>query len=190
MKRFVIFISSGIIILVLVFIYAQAKKDHTVIVDLSKEASQTKGKVLGAEAKISKKVNKVTTPINLKIDKNPVNLYWPQKINIVTTPNTEVRVKVTYANGNINNSGTKNGLSDDQGKFTISWTVKGNKDLLGRAQVNVSVGSLDTYAETNSNFEIVEYKKSITPLPASISTPQLNIPESTIQPQINLPNSP
>ncbi|MDO8512917.1 MAG: hypothetical protein Q7S37_00220 [bacterium] len=157
MKRFLIFFFSGIVLIGIVFYIAQLSNMRSD--NLITSPYQTpQGKVLGVTTK-SSQPKQIITPINIIITKDPIFLYWPQKVTIETLPNIEVRMKTTYFNGNINNNGTKSGTSDRNGKFVVSWTVNGKKDILGLATVDVSVGSLETYNQSNAYFQIVTYQK-------------------------------
>ncbi len=180
MKNFAIFFSIATLLLVGTLVYAQIYRNQT-IPQTAPTYTPPKGEVLGTQTE--KQISKNNTPINIKIDKNPVFLYWPQKITIETTPATEVRLKVTYPNGSINNSGTASGFSNDKGIYEVKWTISGKKDILGQAKVEVSVGSFGSYATAESIFDITTSQK-ITPAPTAVPTPT---PAPNLQPEAEIP---
>lgn len=157
MRQFLIFILGGVAIVTAVYFYAQTKKVDTLILKTSDFFSSNKGKVLSAQKDDLKNI--IVLPVNLKIDKQPVYLYWPQTLTVETKPGAEVKVVVTYPSGSINNSGTKNGYADKDGKFVIKWTVnvKNNNEALGIAtiKVNAKLGSAE--GQASGQFEIVKY---------------------------------
>lgn len=178
MKKFGIFFGICSLLLLSVLAYAQSKRKNEVVIDAPTYIIP-KGEVLGAED--NKNPQKQQTSITIKIDKNPVYLYWPQKITIETIPNAEVRMKVTYPNGSINNSGTKSGYSNSKGIFENKWSITGKKDILGQAKVELTVGDLENYSTAQSTFEITTYKK---PTPTTTPTPSIiqNEPSETAPP--------
>lgn len=186
MKKFIVFVIISFVVISAVFIYAQYSRKRTIFADPYQQKYFPKESTVLGLSDTSTKLEKNNTPITIKIDKNPVFLYWQQKITIETLPETEVRLKVTYANGSLNNSGTKNGYSDKNGKFTSQWVIRGKKDIIGIANVEVSAGSLETYSQKNSQFEITEYKKPVIANP--VNTP-LPIDPVTNNPTL-APNSP
>lgn len=179
MKRALITFSIALLIIFGVFIYAQTYGRREVVFET--RAPEQAGQVLGE--KDTKKEPTQKTPIKVVINKDPVFLYWPQKITVETTPGIDVRVTTTYPNGTINNSGTKSGVADAKGKFTVSWTIKGKKDILGIAKVEVTVGNLETYSKYETIFAIEEYKKATTNSTTSspASTSATNSPNSASQ---------
>ncbi len=160
MRNLVIFFFSGLLLVAAIFYYAQIQSKKITYTINDPRTISSNQKIILSNTKNTKKTNPL--PLKINIDKKEVLLYWPQKIIIETAPEVEVRVKVIYPNGSMNNSGTSSGMSDKTGKYTTQWTIKGDKKNLGTAKVQVSVGSLEQYAEAESFFEIISSQKSST----------------------------
>lgn len=156
LKIFFIFFGSGFILLIIVFLYAQAHKGGDLIITSSDFKQQ--GKVLSVHKSVKTKPKEVKTlDVNIKIDKNPIYLYNTQTITVSTIPNAYVYLKVKYSNGSINNSGSRTGVSDHSGKFIAKWPIKG-QDIIGTAKVDVSVAKGDKLGSQKDKFKIISYR--------------------------------
>jgi hypothetical protein len=155
MRRLIIFSLIGLVAVGIVFYVAQTKRDN-IITEAPKFSPNPETQVSGI-----KKASQVTQdlPIKITVDKNPVNLWWPQKILVETKPDSEVRLQVTYPNGSINNNGTTVGHADKNGRFEIKWNIKGTeKTTLGLVRVEVIAISGHQQGKATTEFDIIKAK--------------------------------
>lgn len=172
MRRFLIFLGSGLVLIAIVFVYAQSKRDEVYTVPYPEMSVPQTGKVLSAQTNPDTKTPSASLlPVKLLIDKQPVYLYWTQKITIETTPGAEVKIRVTYPNGSMNNSGSQTGIADNKGQYLVKWDIRG-KDMIGIAKVKVSVSLGEKQGSAEGEFEITQYSKATnTPVPSATANP-------------------
>jgi hypothetical protein len=161
MRRFTLFMGICIIGVLGTLSIAQLKRGESNVItagemsEYTKEHLKTLNEVKEKEPEAELKKNDLK--LNIIVDKPQVYLYWPQKITIETEPEADIRLKVTYPNGSINNNGTTGGTADNTGKFVVKWTISG-KEILGKAKVE-AIASLGSKTSTlEKEFEITSYQ--------------------------------
>ena len=174
MRAFLIFMGSGLLLLIGVFFYAQSKKDETIIVTLADLMGEPKGRVLSSKTIPTPTPSGQDLPIRIIISKPSIYLYWPQQITIQTKAGAEVRLVVTYRNGSINNSGTQTGLANQSGKFIANWIIRG-QNLFGTAKVKATVTYHTRSGSAETTFKIIRYGQLLQPTPTNIPDTRYDI---------------